>query len=191
MIEVPESVLAYFQQPAVRTAVDLLSGRRDPRIPDHLGWDELSTFYRACLAARQVPIEFAIFCEELWREVWGTPPDRWKSPPPNRPGRADLGVGYATVWDEGCLTRVFSSGNRSIELAVGLWDDVGIQIGILLYDLEEEVLLDEDVLTGWAQEGEWLFWTQEEITPLSAKVDLEPFRAWVVQAWRAIESGLG
>jgi hypothetical protein len=191
VIKVPDSVLAYFQQPAVQTAVDLLLAKREPKVPESLRWDEVSSFYRACLAARQVPIEFASFCEELWRGVWGEPPAGWKSAVPSRPDRPDLDVGPTTVWNEGCFTRRFVRGNLSLELAVGLWTDNGIQIGVVLYDEEEEVILDEAPLRGWAQEGYDMYWNQGEISPLAAQVDLEPFRPWTTRAWQAIDNGLG
>lgn len=191
MITVPESVLAYFSQSAVRTSVDLLLSGKEPKVPIDLQWDEVPSFYRACLAARQVQAEFAIFTEQLWREVWDDVPQEWRPCAPGRPDRPDLAVGLSTIWNEGCFGRRFEKGGFAVETSVGLWANTGFQLGLLLYDRKERVVLREDELDGWSSEGCDTFWTQEQITPLTASISIGPFRKWAAQAWGAVSSSIG
>ncbi|WP_311268772.1 hypothetical protein [Sphingobium sp. WCS2017Hpa-17] len=186
MITVPQSVLAYFEQPAVQSAVDLLLAKKEPKVPDNLQWKDVPAFYRASLAARQVPIEFAIFTEELWRHVWVDVPTAWRPCAPSNPARPDLSVSAWTVWDEGCFSRRFERAGLSLELAAGLWSETGLQLGVLVYGIDGRRLLDICPLKGWDREGYDMLWTQEEIIPFGETVDLEPFKPWTDQAWEAI-----
>lgn len=186
MITVPESVLTYFEQSAVETAVDLLLTGKEPKVPDNLRWDEVASFYRACLAARQVQAEFALLTEELWRAIWHAAPTDWKPRAPADPERPDLGVGISTIWDEGCFSRRFEQRNCSLELTAGLWSNSGVQIGVALWDKGDKILLDSSALLGWAQEGYDMFWTQDEIAPLAKTIDPASFERWTKQAWAAV-----
>lgn len=191
MIRVPESVLAYFQQPAVETAVDLLLSGKEPKVPGNLRWEDVSSFYRACLAARQVTIEYAIFLEEVWREVWIDGPTGWKPCPPSAPARPDLGVGVGNVWSEGCFSRRFERKDLALELSVFMWTEKGLQLGILLYDEQETVLLDAAELEHWEQEGDLdTYWTQDEIVQLADTISAEPFKPLTDQARRAISNAV-
>ncbi|SHM44902.1 hypothetical protein SAMN05518668_109177 [Sphingobium sp. YR657] len=186
MITVPQSISAYFEQSAVQAAVDLLLAKKEPKVPDNLQWKDLPAFYRASLAARQVPIEFAIFTEELWRRVWGEVPSDWKPCAPSAPARADLSVSAWTIWDEGCFSRRFERAGVALELSAGLWSDTGLQLGILLYDTDDRRLLDTWPLHGWDREGYDTVWTQDEITPFGETIMLEPFKPWTDQGWDVI-----
>lgn len=187
MITVPQSVLAYYQQLDVQTAIDLLRGSKDPKVPPSLRWDQVEGFYRARLAALQMPIEYAIFLETLWRAVWTEVPSGWKPRKPSEPARPDLSIGVATIWDEGCFSRRFERGDHALELMVGLDVEEGLQVGVLLYDGEENVLLNANLLEGWVQHPDVdTYWTEEPITPLSETIAIEPFRRWTDQAWVAV-----
>lgn len=191
MVPVPQSVLAYFTQFDVQTAVDLMSGSKDPKVPPTLRWQDLGNFYRARLAALQVPVEYAIFLEALHQAVWLDVPAKWRPDKPSAPARPDLSIGISTVWDESCFTRRFTCGSHSLELMVGLGEEEGLQLGVLLYDGDEEVVLDGDLLSGWSQpEGIDTFWTEEAITPLNETIAPEPFKRWTDQAWTAIDAAL-
>lgn len=187
MITVPESVFAYFTQPAIQTAVDLLLTRKEPKIPGNLTWNEVSSFYRASLAARQVPTEFAMFTEQLWREIWTDVPTCWRPIPPSKPARPDLAVGVSTVWDQGCFSRRFECSAYALELSAGLWLDTGLQLGVLLYDKQENVPLRKEDLVGWAQEnGTDTFWTQDGAGSLSKVIAPADFRGLAKQALDAV-----
>ncbi|MFN3725239.1 MAG: hypothetical protein ACK4SZ_02925 [Allosphingosinicella sp.] len=191
MIAVPESVLAYFQQPSVQTAVDLLLTGKEPKVPANLRWEEVASFYRACLAAQQVQAEYALFLEALWGAVWTEIPAGWRGCRPSNPARPDLAIGIATIWSEGCFSRRFERQGYSLELSAGLWPDTGLQLGVLLYDEENSVLLTDDLLKGWIREGDIdTYWTQEEIAPLAATIDAAQFGQWRDQAYQAIAASV-
>ena len=69
-IQVPESCRAYCKDRAVAVAVDAILDGKSLGVPVSLEWDELPSFHRAVLAARQVQCEYAIFLHELWNAVW-------------------------------------------------------------------------------------------------------------------------
>lgn len=191
MIDVPESVLTYFGQQSVRTAVDLLLAHREPRVPGNLKWNEVSDWYRATLAARQVAADFAIFTSELWTAVWSDVPGGWKADAPDDPDRDDLSIAISAVWDEGCFSRRFTREGWSLELAAGYWTDRGFQLGVGVYDKRDSEKLRGRLPDGWSREGGDMYWTQEDITPLSPTVSPEPFRQWTEGAWRAVAAAIG
>jgi hypothetical protein len=193
MLQVPPSVLAYFTQFDVQTAVDLMGGSKDPKVPPTLRWDDVGNFYRARLAALQVPVEFAIFLEELWRAVWADVPARWKAAQPSKPSRPDLSISVGTVWDEGCFSRSYTCGNHALELSVSLNAEEGLQFGILLFDDrdDDESILDADQLVGWSQpENVLTYWTEHAVNPLKETFATEPFREYTQQAWAAIDAAM-
>jgi hypothetical protein len=191
MISVPQSVLAYYEQPAVQTAVDLLLNAKEPQVPDNLQWHEVGSFYRSSLAARQVQTEYAIFLEALWSAVWVDIPELWRPRPPSKPARPDLAIGIKTVWNEGCFGRRFERQACALELFVGLWSDTGLQLGIVLYGPKGDLLLVDRLLDGWAREGYRAYWTQEKIASLSATIAPSPFAGWTQQAWGAVAEACG
>ena len=69
-IELPESMKAYYGDPAVKLAVDTILSNKKLAIPSDMRWEEFPAFYGATLAAHQVQVEFALFMFELWNIVW-------------------------------------------------------------------------------------------------------------------------
>ncbi|WP_439571848.1 hypothetical protein [Sphingomonas sp.] len=184
MLKVPESVLAYHQQPSVRAAVDLLLSKQRPAIPEDLGWGEMQSFYRACLAARQTQFEHAMLLEEMWRAVWPIPDRAWTPLPPHKPGRSDLSPDPANIWEDS-FGRRFVQPSLALELAVSLNDVTGFQLGIGMWrgKNDEENLLETEAPDGWASEHGYDFiWTQHQIVPLSEDISLEPFKRWTEEA---------
>ena len=191
MINVPPSVLAYYQQRDVEMAVELMVSL-GKKVPDVRGWSEVPLYYRSWLAAHQTRAEFALFLEEVWRSVWEDRPAGWVPRDPNHPDRPDLSISIETVWDEGCFSRRFEQGDYALELSGGLWSDECLQLGVLLYDAEEDVALDDRAMAGWAMsQGFDTFWTGEEIVAMAPVIDLAPFKPRVQRAWEAIEMAIG
>jgi hypothetical protein len=194
MIEVPQSVLAYFQNRDVETAVDHLLATDKASKTKLAGverWEHLPGYYRANLAARQTPVEFAILLEALWCAVWTGVPAAWRACPPAEPARPDLAVNVTTVWEQGCFDRRFEVDGMAIELAVALSTNEGIQLGVVLYDAEENTLLTDDALPGWSKSEDYdTYWTDGEIVPLAATIDPSPFQARVQGALSAVDRAL-
>lgn len=181
MIEVPPSVLAYFQNRDVETAVDhLLEGDKGKKtkLTGVSDWRHLAGYYRATLAARQTPVEFAIFLEELWRVVWTEMPRPWRAVAPSDAARPDLAVNVATIWDENCFGRRFEKDGLALELYVGLWTEGGLQLGVLLYEDKDKTVLADHALPGWARSDDYdTHWTDWEIVPLQSMIDPAPLKA--------------
>lgn len=174
MIEVPQSVMAYFTQPAVATAVDLLLSGKKPKVPENLRWDELAAFYRACLAAQQVQAEYAILMEKFWRAIWQVPPS-FTPTTPHDPGRRDMSVAISTIWDQGYFSRGFKKSDWWLDLTVYLEDSTGFQVGVGLWR-GSEFMLDKGALPNWASEDSETLWTSPGLVPLVEVVDPSPFR---------------
>ena len=191
MITVPKSVLAYHTQPDVETAIDLLLASKKDTVPAALKWHEVSAFYRATLAARQTPIEFALFLEAVWRAVWSEVPPLWKPCDASHPTRPDLSVKISTVWEESCFSRRFEYGSYSLELSVGLWPEEGLQLGIVLYDKSETMLLTEALMPGWVGSIEFdTVWTPETVIALGDQISTTAFTRWTDQAWEAVRAAI-
>ena len=196
MIKVPASVLAYYQQPDVQTAVKLLlsaeGGRKKSPATATLRWKDIPDYYRALLAARQSPVEFAIFVEALWRQVWTDIPAIWKaSAKPGDPPRPDLSVDVANIWLEKGFGRQFKHRDFTLELYAYLTLEDGFQLGMSLGDEEADVILSPELLDGWTRDDDYdTFWTQEEVVPLAEAIPIEPFRKWTDQAWQAIAAAV-
>lgn len=180
MVDVPESVLTYFSKPSVKTAVDLLMTGKRHRVPESLQWSEVPSFYSACLAARQTPVEYAILLAQLWTAIWQDGPKGWTPCLPESPMRPDLTIGPESVWDEECFTRRFTQDDRSVELSVSISGAYsGVQLGVDCYDEDENSLCD-DVLReeGWEFVAEYrTFWTPAGEVKLSSTLDLGPLYA--------------
>lgn len=196
MITVPPSVLAYHQQPDVTMAVDLLldadksakTARASKSPIAKLGWNDVAPYYRACLAAHQTRAEFALLLEALWRAIWRDAPPSWC---PLEPGdqREDMAIDVHTVWYECCFSRGFKKGSYALELSVYLEARGEVQLGIALWDGDEN-LLQPKSLTDWEQEDSGYFWTESQIVPLGEVIDPAAFQPWAEQAWTATAAAL-
>lgn len=175
MVDVPESVLTYFTKPSVNTAIKLLLSGKRHRVPESLQWSEVPSFYSACLAARQTPVEYAILLAQLWTAIWQDGPKGWTPCPPEPPIRTDLGIGVENIWDEECFTRCFTSGDRFAELSVSISGaHTGVQLGVDCYDKDENPLCDSALREeGWEFVAEYrTFWTPAGEVKLSSTLDL-------------------
>lgn len=189
MITVPESVLAYFRQLDIATAVDQMGKAKEPKIPPSLTWGQLGAFYRARLAALQVPIEYALFLEQLWSVVWSDLPHGWTARNPSDPGEGALSLSVGSVWEAGTFGRMFERGDQVIELYVGLDDKIGVQLGFAVYD--GDMLIRSDGLPGWVPYPDTdAVWTGETIVPLAETLVTAPFQRLAEQAWTAIATAL-
>ena len=177
MADVPESVVTYFTKPSVRTAIDLLGSGKRHRVPEALQWSEVPSFYSACLAARQTPVEYAILLAQLWNAIWQDGPNGWTACPPEPPMRRDLTIEIENIWAEECFTRCFTQDDRSVELSVCISGaQTGAQLGICFYDEHENPLCSDAFReVGWEFYAEYdTFWTPAGEVELSAKMELGP-----------------
>ena len=181
MNSVPESVLAYFNKPSVATAIDLLLTGKQHKVPDALQWQEVPSFYSACLAARQAQVEYAVFLAQLWTAIWQDGPKGWHPCPPASQGRKDLSIGVENIWECRCFSRRFERDGRAIELYVYLGTaQAGVQLGVWFADKNERPIHGDDLReAGWEifpEDG--TFWTPERAAELSATFDPSPLYAW-------------
>lgn len=195
MITVPQSVFAYFHEPDVSTAVDLLvdadfSRKKKPPIGG-LRWDQVATYYRACLAARQTPIEFAIFTEALWRAAWVDIPTVWTPLTPDDVAGTGCSTEIAYVWSERIFSRRFEQAGYALELYAGAWADEGAQIGLALLDKEGTEILVANDLNGWEHNEEYdNFWTPAKLVPLSSTIDTSAFTTLATEALSAVHRAM-
>lgn len=187
MVTVPESVRAYSERPDIRTAVDLLLSKDTPEVPETLEWGELSSFYRAVLAAHQTQIDFAVLLNDVWSAVWGQPGHAWIARLPRKPGSKALAVSPRNVWDEGCFTRGFDNSSLWLELSVCLEDPSGFQLGLAL-EREGESLLKDGMLDGWDMDGSDYLWSATGLATLAEEVDLRSLEEQASKALQLINS---
>ena len=121
----PESYASYVADPAVRTAVDHILGRRSLKVPDVLEWNQLPDFHAAVLAAHQVRCDYASALQGLWDAVWGKAIDEsgigehleaW--PIADTADWYGLGFDAMSLWQDGVFARAYTREDSYIGLGV-------------------------------------------------------------------------
>lgn len=92
-VKVPESVRDYLHDGGVRHAISelLRLDARDEVLPS-LEWRELPRYYEALSAAHRFRIDWMIFSQQAWLEVWSHLAEGWTPYAPHEQVEADDGV---------------------------------------------------------------------------------------------------
>lgn len=154
---VPTSLCKYYQNKAVRGAVDSLIDVLDGNNTPEVSWAEARNYNKALLSAAQVRGDFIEFLFKIWEESFGeTNPGRlkgeffeWKHSKP------------AKIWTSGELTRTYyrsgnpDNGGPSDVLGVWMDEKDRLRLTVNRYDEEEDALdLGEvDCPEGWKVEN--------------------------------------
>lgn len=179
MMKTPGSVVAYCTDRSTKLAVDLLLAKKRPQFPEDLKWNELPDFYRANLAAYQVRIEFALFLNRVWDEVWSSMPEPWAAASPHDPGDRAV-LSWDQIWDEDCFAREYTKGAWSCQLSVLRDDSDGLQLAFGIWQNGESIFGELDTAElpkSWELDGDHEYgWTDEGMLPITATVDLSSLK---------------
>lgn len=121
---IPASVRAYVHDGGIRRAVRELVSLPSNDLLDGLAWSELSRFYRARLAARQLECDWGVFAIDVWNSVWGGLLDGWTAftPDEQMSNEADVGVDLDSLLrtpdDSLWFGRMFSRGGATFYAAI-------------------------------------------------------------------------
>lgn len=184
-----ESVQAYFESAEVRFPVDQLLTRKMKYVPQTFTGEEVSDFYKACLAARQTQIDYAQDMFDLWHCIWPDLGASWK-PAPYDPADDELSLDPQIRWDEGYFQRSFDLGGKGLRASLWLFlsssspNGSEIELGCTLMQGARSLFKKGKVLDGW----EWDkhnngFEFSSDVAVSDNGLDLEPF---VEAAQRAV-----
>ena len=153
-VSLPESVYRYCTDRRIRSAVDLLLSAKSPKLPDGLAWSELPDFYRACLAAQQTRVEWALALEESWRAVFEEAFRGWASSSiETQAALSDICLDIGSLWTGREFYRDFQLRTLVAQSLVQIDPDRGIRISVALWidDVEKPLPLRAGLLVedGW------------------------------------------
>lgn len=183
----PESVHVYMTDRVAQTAVDtLLEGEKRPP-DDDLGWDGLSDFHRAVLAAHQVRCEYAIHLSDLWDEIWKP---RFEGDDGPRFTRQSITEAEAWcdqsftpfgIWEAGWFGATFAQIGKPRTLCVGLYlEDAksGVQLSAQLHGERDRELLRAEALGELWEEDDTVMLTASGLVPIGEQrsINLERLR---------------
>lgn len=200
---IPPSFVAYATDREVRTAVDFLLGRRRPKIPAALGWNELPAFYEAVLSAHQVKFEFPMILFRLWEQIWRP---AWE--------RLELGVERgertiveaeewhdqrldpATVWEEGWFggTLWFRAAGSLYEVGVGtnIDEKSRVQLGVAVYLsgsdtwVTENLQLDDELWPAEHFEDDYAWTSPELVTVTGPEIRICELQSAAINAFECV-----
>ncbi len=186
LISIPESVHRYMTSSRLQSAVDLLLSGKSPKTPDGLQWDELQDFYRACLAAQQTRIEWAMTIELFWTAVFADQVSGWRpSGIKEQYDDSELRIDVQHLWDESEFARDLSRGGYYMEALVELDVDAGVRIAVCLY--KDGSPVDLPPVAGSTRIEEWIYSAWEPITE-DPRLDCTRLRGAARAALNAVES---
>lgn len=185
-IEVPEGVHQYMTRSRVRSAVDLLLSGKSPKTPDGLQWEELQDFYRACLAAQQTRIEWAMTLDLVWRAVFADQVPDWRpSGIKQQFDDSDLRVDVQHLWDMGEFARDLSRNGHYMEALVELDVDDGVRVAVCLY--KDGSPVDLPPVANCTRDEEWIYSDWEPFTD-NPRLDCSRLRLAARAALDAVEA---
>lgn len=133
---IPPSVAAYVHDGGIRRAANEMIGITDQRILEGLDWSELTRFYRAQLATRQLECEWAMFGLTIWNEVWGGLLDHWTALTPDEQTNGDYeaGLNLASLSDTDddslWFGRIFTKGPWTFYASLSAIPMVGLRVKV-------------------------------------------------------------
>ncbi|WP_395334290.1 hypothetical protein WBP06_18445 (plasmid) [Novosphingobium sp. BL-8H] len=178
IINTPESVLAYYSNPTVENAVDLVLGRKQKPVPADLPWTDLPGYYRAMAAARQLQFDYAGLLWEIWQATWSevSLPSGAKQQPLD-------GVDPLKVWDRGCMGTSVKVGAFTLERLIYLDGEFGAQIGIGLWAGSKRWLGKKDFPVDW-EKGDEVVWSPPGEVPLEPAIAVDKLRDFASEAMK-------
>jgi hypothetical protein len=165
IVKLPESVHRFCREERVRTAVNLLLSGRSPKLPEGLGWTEVPDFYRACLAAQQTRIEWAIALEELWRVLWSGQLPGWTPKSIREQAtNSSIKLDVQSLWDTDEFIRDFTRNGLYLQTLVELDRQYGARVAVAL-------------------------WKDDMIFPLVPPQRCEDIEGWLYSPWTMVDDG--
>lgn len=134
-LQLPESVVSYYKDLALRASVDALLTQPE-KLPPDLRWEEMTVYYRAAQAADRFMIEHAIALHDLWTNAWGSMiPSVWKPQLPGDQIKIDkLTSPHAlNVWREEWFARCHIRDGKTLCTCTS-FDENAALIGFGLFD---------------------------------------------------------
>lgn len=116
-----DSVVAFYTDKRVKTAVKLLLDDGVVFAPDANDWDRVESYYEAWIAARQTQLDEVRDLFRLWTKVWPKVPEGWQAVAAD-PKDDELSLDPDIRWDEAYFERHFRIHHNKI---VTLWVTFG------------------------------------------------------------------
>lgn len=193
-IEMPATVAAFLQEPAVRTAVEALLEVDPDKLPPGLELEELDTYYRARGGAELTRHDMAHVLRQLWKQIWGRQiGSHWRPAPLEEMVDAEFAVTPDQIWDEKSFT-VYHYQEPYV-----LYTDIKVEPHALSiafsieHEDDEEVLIENDFAPfRWRNDENWSGWQvfTEKCNPKGSLPDLSPFLAAAARAYSASEAAV-
>lgn len=150
---VPTSLCKYYQNKAVRWAVDSLIDGLDGENTPEMNWMEARNYNKALLSAAQVRGDFIEFLFKIWEDSFG------EAEPCRLQGEIFESQHWtpAKIWTEGCFSRTYyrngnpDNGGPSDVLGVWLDEKDRLLLYVTRYDENEKpvVLYEDDCPRNW------------------------------------------
>jgi len=143
-IEMPATVAAYLQDPAVRTAVEALLEVDSDVLPPGLEFDELDTYYRARGGAELTRHDMAHLLRQLWKRIWGGQiGPHWQPAPLEEVVEEEYAITPDVIWEEKSFTVYHSQGPYVLFTDVKV-EPHALSIAFSVENEEEGVLIRND-----------------------------------------------
>lgn len=191
---IPDSVLTYLHDGGIRRAVRSLIDLEEDAILDGLDWSELSRFYRAQLAARQLQAEWGLLALELWNAIWGGLLDHWQplSLDEQMAHEEDVKLHVASLCDveDGGLWfgRLFTKGDFTFYANLLAVPSSGLRLQFSCDSYKRSLKFPELDAT---KETDDDYWKARMILPLDkAEVDIAPLRDLAAAAVRIADEAI-
>lgn len=184
---VPDTVRAYLEQPAIRTAVDSLVAIKPSSLPPDLSVDELGDYLAARGTAELTRFDWATALHALWCATWQPALQGWQPVPPEDVKEEEIAVTPDACWDEEMFGLIHRKGSKKIYTAVSISTDE-TNIAISATDSQGNDITDLPSFR-W-DEPEWEEWlvSTQPINVASQGFDIEQFASIARAAIERIET---
>ena len=192
--ELPATVTAFLQDPAIRTAVEALLEVGPDVLPPGLQFEELDTYYRARGGAELTRHDLAHLLRQLWKRIWGEQiGSHWSPAPLEELVGDDYAITPDQIWDEKSFTVYHYQGPYVLYTDVKV-EPHALSIAFSIEDGEdEEVLIVDEILPfRWRDDEIWSGWhvTSLECDLTGSLPDLSPLFEAAVHAYSAAEAAV-
>lgn len=132
-----DSVVAFYTDKRVNTAVKLLLDDGVVFAPDAEDWHRVESYYDAWIAARQTQVDEVRDLFRLWTRVWSEIPDGWQAVAAD-PKDDELSLDPDIRWDETYFERHFRiHHNKIVTLWVTFGDDDELSEVEIAFDIRQ------------------------------------------------------
>lgn len=193
-IEMPATVAAFLQEPAVRTAVEALLKVPVDVLPPGLTFEELDTYYRARGGAELTRHDMAHLLRQLWQSIWG---DRfgaqWQPAPLEELLEEEYAITPDQIWREKSFTVYHYDRPYVLYTDVKL-EPHALSIAFSIEDCDEDDVLIVDDLAPfrWRDDDDWSGWQVAtfDCDPKGSLPDLSPLIQAAVHAYSSAEAAV-